>query len=75
MEPGRLQFDQAQTLAARRAGARGHVVGSWEAGTRYAGGQQDWWARCRRCRGLVWVLAFDDGRAVIQDVPEDCEPA
>jgi hypothetical protein len=61
-------------MAARRAGGRGHDLAPWDAGTRYAGGEQDWWARCRRCDGLVWVLALGDGGAIIQDVPEACDP-
>ena len=73
MDSGRLLLVQAQTMATRRAGSRGHVLAPWEAGTRYAGGQQDWWARCRRCGGLVWVLGLEDGRGVIQDVPEACD--
>jgi hypothetical protein len=74
MEGGPLLLVQAQVLAMRRAGARGHVMAPWEPGTRYPGGQQDWWARCRSCDALVWVLGLGDGRGIIQDVPEVCEP-
>jgi hypothetical protein len=74
MEAGRLLLAQAQTVAVRRASAKGHSLRPWEAGTQYPGGQQDWWARCQRCGALVWVLALGDGRGVIQDVPETCEP-
>ena len=74
MDSGRLLLVQAQVVATRRAATRGHVLAPWEAGTRYPGGQQDWWARCSRCDGLVWVLGLEDGGGMIQDVPDGCEP-
>ena len=74
MDSGHLLLVQAQGVATRRAGHRGHNLTPWEAGTRYSGGEQDWWARCQRCGGLVWVLGTADGGGIIQDVPEACEP-
>jgi hypothetical protein len=65
---------QAQNLAVRAATGAAHSLGGWEAGTRYPGGEQDWWARCRRCGTLVWVMATVDGRGIIQHVPDRCAP-
>jgi hypothetical protein len=66
---------QAQNVAARAAAEAAHTLGAWEPGTRYPGGEQDWWARCRRCEALVWVMATPDGRGVVQHVPGRCSPA
>lgn len=74
MDNGRLLLVQAQTLAARTAGDRGHVIGPWEPGTSYPGGQRDWWMRCPRCGSLAWVLALGDGRGIVQHVPDGCRP-
>jgi len=74
MEVGPLLLVQAQTRAARDAATGGHRLGPWEGGTRYPGGERDWWARCEQCGSLVWVLATSDGHGVIQDVPGRCPP-
>ncbi len=74
METARLLLVQAQSLAVRRAGDGGHRLGEWVAGTRYPAGQQDWWATCQRCALVVWVLALDDGRGIVQHVPDECRP-
>ncbi len=75
MQPSTMPLVQAQNLAAREATSGAHSLGGWEAGTRYSGGEQDWWARCRRCDSLVWVLGTGDGRGIIQHVPDRCAPA
>jgi hypothetical protein len=67
-----LAFVQARTRAAREADDRGHCLGPWTAGTRYPGGEQDWWARCRRCPFLAWVVSRPDGMATVQHVPGRC---
>lgn len=75
MQPSNMPLVQAQSLAAREAAGGAHSLGDWEPGTRYSGGEQDWWARCLRCDSLVWVLGTADGRGIIQHVPDHCVPA
>jgi hypothetical protein len=73
-DPVPLVFVQARIRATREADESGHCLGPWTAGTRYPGGEQDWWARCARCGFLAWVVSRRDGMATVQHHAGRCRP-